>query len=98
MTTFKKGDWNAVCDVCGFEFKASQLRRRWDNFMVCKDDFEERHPQDFLKSKPDNQSVPWTRPEGTDQFVTVNPLDPDDVTLTPTDPSDNEDIDDVLGD
>jgi len=81
-STYKKGDWNAVCDRCGFEFKASELQKTWDGLMVCKEDFELRHPQDSLRVKPDRQAVPWTRPEGTDMRVTVNPLDPDDYTLT----------------
>jgi len=79
-TIFKKGDWNAICDVCGFEYKASELRKRWDGMRVCRDDFEERHPQDFLKGRRDDQSVLWTRPDNNNKLVTVNPLDPDDVT------------------
>ena len=66
---YKKGDWNAVCDVCGFRFKASQLRRRWDGLMTCKDDWEIRQPQDLLRSKQDHQAVPWTRPEPTDTYI-----------------------------
>ena len=62
----KLGDWNAICDVCGFEFKASKLRKRWDNLMVCKADFEHRHPMDFFKGHSDKQSVPWSRSEGSD--------------------------------
>jgi hypothetical protein len=58
----KRGDWNAICDVCGFKFKASELKKRWDNMMVCEKDFEFRHPQDFLKSRRDNQAVSWSRP------------------------------------
>ena len=46
--------------------------------MVCKEDFELRHPQDFLKVQPDHQNVPWVRPEGVDVFLhdacTVNGL------------------------
>ena len=72
----KLGDWNALCDVCGFKFKASQLRRRWDNYMVCSADFEERQPQDLIRLKPDRQAVPWARPVPEDQFVTVAPVDP----------------------
>jgi uncharacterized protein YjbK len=78
---FDKGDWNAICDRCGQKFKASELKRTWDNLYVCHKDFELRHPQDFLRSRRDNQAVAWTRPEGTDRLVTVNPLDPDDVTF-----------------
>ena len=79
---YKKGDWNAICDVCGFKFKASQLRRRWDGMRVCQDDYETRHPQDLIKGKRDNSSVPWTRSEGENTVISVNPLDPDDVTYT----------------
>ena len=62
-TWFKSGDWNATCDVCGFRFKASQLRKRWDGLMVCKDDWEPRHPQELIRPIKENISVPWTRPE-----------------------------------
>ncbi len=68
-TTYKKGDWNAICDVCGFKFKASQLRKRWDGMRVCQADWEPRHPQDSLKGRPDRQSVAWTRPEAEDQDI-----------------------------
>lgn len=63
-----KGDWNAICDVCGFEYKASELRLRWDGYLVCPEDWESRHAQDFIRTVKDDQSVPWTRPEGTDTF------------------------------
>lgn len=63
---FKKGEWNAICDRCGGKFKSSQLRKTWDGFYVCRDDYEPRHPQDFLRGVKDNQSVPWTRPEQAD--------------------------------
>jgi len=34
--------------------------------MVCKADWEPRHPSDFQKGIKDDPSVEWTRPEGTD--------------------------------
>lgn len=64
-TVYIKGDWLAVCDECGQRYRASQLRKRWDGLMVCSKDFELRHPQEFVRAKPDVQSVPWTRPEST---------------------------------
>lgn len=66
------GDWNAICDVCGFKYKASQLRDRWDGLKVCKEDWEPRHPQDFIRAPKDDQSVAWTRSEPADNFITVN--------------------------
>ena len=68
-TVYIKGDWNAVCDECGRRFRASQLRKRWDGLMVCPQDFEVRHPQEFVRAKPDVQTVPWTRPEPTAAFI-----------------------------
>lgn len=71
QNNLKWGDWNAICDCCGFKFKASELRERWDGLMVCPEDWESRHPQDFLRVRGDNPSVPWTRPESDDEFIQI---------------------------
>lgn len=68
---YDKGDWKAVCDSCGFEFKASKLRKRWDGLMVCSKDWEPRQPQDFVKGVADIQTPPWTRPEAADTFIGI---------------------------
>ena len=70
------GNYNAICDVCGFKYKADELRRRWDGLMVCSSDFEQRHPQDLIRLRPEKQGVPWARPPQEDKFVTVAPVDP----------------------
>jgi len=70
-TKFISGDWNAICDVCGFKFKASELKERWDGLKVCEKDWETRHPQELIRPIREQQALPWTRPEGTDQFVSV---------------------------
>lgn len=66
---------NAICDVCGFKFKASELRLRWDNLRVCSDDMEQRHPQDLIKAKADRQATPWSRPQPELQFREMAPSD-----------------------
>lgn len=58
----KVGDHNAFCDSCGFKMKASELRKRWDTFMVCGDCWEERHPQDFIRSVKEKPAPPFSRP------------------------------------
>ena len=68
---YDKGDWKALCDVCGREFKASQLNKRWDGLMCCKQDWEPRQPQDFVRGVSDPQLVPWTRPEPTDSYLPI---------------------------
>lgn len=67
----KLGDWNAICDRCGFKFKASELKPSWDNLMVCEECWEPRHPSDFYRGIQSNQSVPWTRPEQDDSSGTA---------------------------
>jgi hypothetical protein len=66
---YKPGDWNAICDRCGFKFKASQLKEDWQGLRVCAEDFETRHPMDFLRVKEDKIGVPWTRLEPNDDTV-----------------------------
>jgi hypothetical protein len=68
---FKKGDYNAICDWCGQKFKMSKLKNTWDGLLVCERDFEIRNPQDFVRSKPDPQSVPASRPDTTPTFNEV---------------------------
>lgn len=72
-SSYSKGDWKAVCDSCGREFKASELRKRWDGLMVCSVDYETRHPQDFVRGVLDTQVVPWNRSAVQDTFIFSSP-------------------------
>lgn len=67
-TWWKSGTWNAQCDVCGFKFKSTELRQRWDGLMVDDACWEMRHPQELIRPIPDQNKLPWTRPESTDVF------------------------------
>ena len=71
VTRYVRGDWKAICDVCGRQFLASELKKRWDGLMVCNTDWEPRHPQDFVRARIDHQAVPFSRPEPADQFITI---------------------------
>lgn len=77
MSNLVLGQWNVICDQCGVKRKSSEVTKRWDGLIVCKTEvrpgcFEHRHPQDFVRTVVDDQSVAFTRPEATDQFITVN--------------------------
>lgn len=72
---WKSGDWWICCDVCSKQIYASESLKRWDGLIVCKDDFETRHPQDLIHVRPERQTVPFTRPEPEDQFVVVDYID-----------------------
>ncbi len=69
---YVSGDWWIQCDVCSKKIKASEAKHRWDGFIVCPDDYENRHPQDFIRAKMDKISVPFSRPRSTDVFVDVD--------------------------
>lgn len=62
------GDHNVIDDLHGFKLKRSECRMRWDNVLVPVGDFEERHPQDFLRSRRDKIKVRDARPEQDNVF------------------------------
>lgn len=70
----------AICDVCGWECKASQMRLRWDNLFVCKADWERRHPLD-TPTLPRNEIYPnpnYARPN--DQLISIDEKYPNGLT------------------
>lgn len=72
MTTyFKKGSWNAECESCGFVFKSHELKKRWDGVMVCKDDWEPRHPLDFQRGKAEVTAIPWSSTTDSEGTITA---------------------------
>ena len=68
---YDKGNWKAICDVCGRLYKAGMLQKRWDGLMCCDDDWEIRQPQDFVKGQADHQIAPWIRSESSNNFIPV---------------------------
>lgn len=65
----KLGSWNAICDICGFKFKSGELQKDWRGLMVCKQDFELRNLQDFIRVPPEKIVPPWVRPYPPDVFI-----------------------------
>jgi len=77
-TRFVSGQWNAICDRCGFEHKSGQLKLEWTGLRTCPTCWEPRHPQDFVRGKPDRQNVAWSRPDAPPVFITT-PVTGDDL-------------------
>lgn len=63
------GDHHVICDVCGFKYRKSEMRLRWDNLWCCAEDWEMRHPQDFVTARTDVIVVEPQRPPPTDTFT-----------------------------
>lgn len=76
---YRPGDAYALCDRCGFRFHKSELKKTWDNLMVCRDDFETRHPQDLIKVKQERISIKDARPQGQDVFLSPGDVTADDL-------------------
>lgn len=64
------GEWNAVCFECGRKRKASTLKKNWQGYYVCKEHWEPRQPQDFVRSVPDVITPPWAQPM-SDTFTEI---------------------------
>jgi len=58
------GDHWAICDECGLKYRRSEIRKRWDGAMVCKKDWEPKHPQENVRVRVDRIKVDHARPEG----------------------------------
>jgi len=72
------GDNYGLCGECGFKFHTSELKRRWDNLYVCKEDWEPKHPQESVRAKADKIRPDIISPESTDSFIET-PITQDDL-------------------
>ena len=59
---FISGEFNLTCDVCSKKIKAHEAKHRWDGLIVCSDDYEVRHSQDFVRARQDKITIPFSRP------------------------------------
>lgn len=54
---YKSGDhWN-TCQRCGFDMYESDSKKEWTGLIVCKECWEPRHPQDFVRSVKEDTSA-----------------------------------------
>lgn len=59
---YRPGDYWMVCDVCGLDYRRSEMRQRWDRAWVCRDDWEIKHPQESVRGIRERIRVPVARP------------------------------------
>lgn len=58
-----KGGANALCEICGFQYKNFELKKNWKGQMVCVDDWEARHPMDFYRTRSDASKLSFISTE-----------------------------------
>jgi hypothetical protein len=68
---YKPGSWYRICDRSGFAVRAEYTEKQWNNIIVRDQSFEERQPQDFVRGRRDDQTVPQPRPRQTNIFLGV---------------------------
>jgi hypothetical protein len=68
-----RNDHWVIDDRSGLKIRSSEARREWTGAVVHKDDWEARHPQDFVRAKPERAIVRNPRPRPVDTFQ--GPLD-----------------------
>lgn len=64
---FKSGDWNVIDDLTGLKVKASTVSKQWDGIRTQRP--TKRHPQDFLRGRPEKIRTPWARPEPDEVYA-----------------------------
>lgn len=72
-------DYLVICDRSGFQAWRSQCRKEWDGKIVLKRFWRRRNPLDFAPPSITETPIADPRPEGTDYFVGVNEVQPNDL-------------------
>jgi hypothetical protein len=78
----RPGDWLCICDLSGFKCWASETVQTWNGLRVHRrfvGSETQRHPQELVRGRPDNQAAPWARPEPTDVFLSPGDVTQDDL-------------------
>jgi len=69
---YQAGEWNIRCMICDRKIKSGSIMKRWDGLLVCPDDYENRHPMDFLRARQERINVPFAYPSSFDTFDVPN--------------------------
>lgn len=52
------GDNLLICDRTGRVIRRSEAREQWDGLVVHESEWEARHPQEFVRARPENIAAP----------------------------------------
>ncbi len=65
----RPGDFLRICDQSGFAVPASRTRKQWDNLIVDRKYFDEKHPQLTIRARRDDFAIKDARPRPIDVIV-----------------------------
>jgi hypothetical protein len=66
---YKPGSFYRVDDRTGFPERAENTKKQWNNIYTRERSFESRQPQDFVRGRKDDQTVPDARPLSQNVFL-----------------------------
>lgn len=72
-------DYAAICDRCGFRYRASELKRNWQGLRVCQEDFEPRNSQEFVRGVKPDKAPYGAKAIGEYYFLSANEVQPEDL-------------------
>lgn len=76
---YKQPSPQGICEFSGFKVPLNKMVKNWDGARVDRRFVDKgQHPQDFVRGVPDNQALPYSRPESADQFIS-SPVLPSDL-------------------
>jgi len=68
--TYKPGDHWVIDDRTGQKIRSSDAQKEWTGLIVDRNgEYEERHPQDFVRARADRQNVRNPRPPPPDVYA-----------------------------
>jgi len=73
------GGNRCVCAICGKRVKCNELKKRWDGILVCREDWEPRHPQEFMQPSQKAPNENEGNPESLDIFINPGSVKPSDL-------------------
>jgi hypothetical protein len=79
VDSYIPGDYYLVCDVCGLDFRRSDMKERWDHAWVCSKDWEPRNKQEDVRGISEKIKVPVARPVPTPIILGVGDVTQDDL-------------------
>jgi hypothetical protein len=69
---YQPGNHWVNCMRCGFDYRASKVKKEWTGLIVCEECWEPRHPQDFVRGVSDDITPPSpVNPRPADKFTDV---------------------------
>jgi hypothetical protein len=63
------GSFYRISDRTGFKVRSYRTQKEWQGYIVEREVWEARQPQDFVKGVKDDQTVPEARPRQPDTFI-----------------------------